>query len=257
MAACQSMPTSNPRGYAVTRRDKDGMPMILIPASEFVVQFGSTKTHQLWYLPNFYMDAHEVTNRQFLKFLESNPPGRYTTDACAIRKTTNWVVSEAALDLPVVGVTEEGAKAYARWVGAELPSLAHFEKAAWGSSMKKNAPQTQSLDETKLMPAAAAPETGRYGLRGIFGNAAEMCVEEYRSENSPAIVMGGSYHAKTVEMGMPSGDDIGTACVGFRCIVEPPTSSWYRIEWRRDFWQAIDEAHRRNAIVFLTLHYDG
>lgn len=231
--------------------------MVLIPAGEFVVQFGSTKTHQLWYLPNYYMDQHEVTNRQFLKFLESAPPGNYTTDTCAIKKVSNWVVSAAVLDLPVVGITEEGAKAYARWVGGELPSLAHFEKAAWGSSMKKDPPQTQSLDESKLVGVRALVETGRYGLKGIFGNAAEMCIEEYRTADGPTLVMGGSFHAKTVEMGMPSGDEIGTGAVGFRCVVEPAALPSYRIEWRNDLWESLDEARRRNSIVFLTLHYDG
>ncbi len=35
----------------------------------------------------------------------------------------------------------------------------------------------------------------------------------------------------------------------------PPTPDG--VSWRADFWDAVDEARRRNAILFVTLHWDG
>lgn len=204
----------NAQGYLVYRRSIDGMPMVLVPAGDFTLYGQGEST---CYLPPYLMDEHPVTNEQFRKFLKS------------------WPLSGPD---PAVGVTEEQARAYARWAGADLPSLAHFEKAAWGAARQK-------------------PErpVDKFGIAGLFGSVAQICFEDYKAPKSNCLVMGGS----DAIPGTPSysADDIGTKQVGFRCIIERPVPTTYPVEWRRDWWAALDESKRRNAIVFATFHWDG
>jgi len=44
---------------------------------------------------------------------------------------------------------------------------------------------------------------------------------------------------------------------GVRCVLEQPLLPSTTVEWRPDWWSALEEARRRNAIVFLTMHWDG
>jgi hypothetical protein len=206
--------------------------MVLIPAGDFTVHFSGAPV--TWHLPAFLMDEREVSRRQFERFLAAAPKGPYTTGE----------FSKGDLDGPAVGVTEDGARAYARWAGAELPSLAHFEKAAW--------------DSTRA-PISCRDAGRKFGLRDLFGGVAEMCLDEYRTAGTGLVVMGGSGRDHEVEPGVPSHsrDDIGTAGVGFRCVIEPPLAATTRIEWRRDMWAALEEGQRRNCLVFATFHWDG
>ncbi len=44
---------------------------------------------------------------------------------------------------------------------------------------------------------------------------------------------------------------------GTRHVRDAPPAGTSGVAWRPDFWEAIAEARRRNAIVFVTLHWDG
>lgn len=44
---------------------------------------------------------------------------------------------------------------------------------------------------------------------------------------------------------------------GTRWVREIPARDEPRVAWRRSFWDAVDEARRRNCILFVTLHWDG
>jgi hypothetical protein len=44
---------------------------------------------------------------------------------------------------------------------------------------------------------------------------------------------------------------------GVRFVFEQPPVQRYKIEWRHDWWSALEESRRRNAIIFATFHWDG
>jgi formylglycine-generating enzyme required for sulfatase activity len=106
----------------------DEREMVLIPAGKFI--FGSDSgdrdesPEQVVYLDAFYIDRYEVSNREYMKFVETThgrPPASWA----------NGTYGEGAGDLPVL-VTYHEALAYAGWCGKRLPSEHEWEKAARG-----------------------------------------------------------------------------------------------------------------------------
>lgn len=99
-------------------------------------------------LPGFFIDAHEVSNRQYLEFVQAT--GR--------EMPLHWKefgYDPAFSDLPVVVVTWEDAQAYARWAGKRLPTAEEWEAAMrapdgralpWGASEPSGLP-IASLEE--------------------------------------------------------------------------------------------------------------
>jgi formylglycine-generating enzyme required for sulfatase activity len=138
---------------SIQRSEKDGMPMVFVPAGEFTMgsedgPVNEQPVHKVT-LPDFWIDQTEVTNAMFAKFMEESG---YETDAqkggCSYVldvATEQWnCLSDAAWDQPqgsgssldgldahpVVQVSWNDAGAYCAWAGRRLPSEAEWEKAA-------------------------------------------------------------------------------------------------------------------------------
>lgn len=117
--------------------------------------------HKVW-VPEFKIDKYKVTNSAFLEFIES---GGYKRERLWDEDAWNWVEStkrehpqfwfkqdgrrmlrdlfediRLPLDWPVY-VSHAEACAYARSVGAELPSEEEFHRAAYGTLHEQCAPQ--------------------------------------------------------------------------------------------------------------------
>lgn len=80
-------------------------------------------------LAEFYVDRYEVTNGQFREYLlaerEQKPPRYWPADFA-----TNWNPEWSSL--PVTGVTEREASAFAAWSGKRLPTFVEWQRLARG-----------------------------------------------------------------------------------------------------------------------------
>ncbi len=202
--------------------------MVLIDGGEFV--FGSGALADEVYrerrerVPSFWIDAHEVSNREYRRFVLAT--------GHAEPKWWNGAYSDAWDDLPVIGLSWADALAYAEFVGKRLPTQFEWERAArgvdgrrypWGDSSDELAtravldgpPRSDTQDPIALaewyaawarsvtsMPDGATPE----GLLHMLDNASEWTdsLSATRSDGrvlavtSEHVMMGGDWtrHSK-------------------------------------------------------------
>lgn len=173
----------------------------------------------------FYIDTHEVTNRQFREFVKAS--GFRTT---AERQGGGWGYRsggsdwvylpgaswreplgpgssiEDALDHPVVLVSWEDARAYAAWAGKRLPTEAEWEVAARagipaGSATSRHRnpskdgsanvwqgtwPRRNELVDGFFYTAPAGSfEPNTFGLYDMIGNVWEWTEDAYDPVNAP------------------------------------------------------------------------
>ncbi|PID27081.1 MAG: hypothetical protein CR982_07150 [Candidatus Cloacimonadota bacterium] len=132
------------RDLPTYKSSKDDMLMVLVPAGEF--EMGSNNetdfespVHKVT-TNSFYIDVHEVTNRQYRTFLEATG---YKAPSFIGRQRFNGP------NQPVVGVSYEDAKAYAEWVGKRLPTEEEWEKASRGGLKNIKYPFSKVPDPKK------------------------------------------------------------------------------------------------------------
>lgn len=133
------------------------------------------------HVPAFVIDRHDVTNADFLRFVEAggyDQPQWWTDEDWAwLRRegrtfppfwsrqdgAWHWDGLFARVPLPPawpVYVTQAEASGYARWVGARLPTEAEFQRAAYGSpdgerffpwgDVSPNEAITETTDEARV-----------------------------------------------------------------------------------------------------------
>jgi formylglycine-generating enzyme required for sulfatase activity len=211
---------------------KDEAKMILIPAGDFQMGTSDAEIDRLlqdnsdwkreWfdeekpvhtvYLDVYYIDAYEVTNAQYAKFLNEygkneDAKGHQLIDidspSCLIENVENIYKSKGGNeDHPVTHVSWYGAAAYAQFYGKRLPTEAEWEKAARGGLLGKMYPWGDSnldgkkanfadkntffnwsdkiIDDgyTRTAPVGSYPPND-YGLYDLAGNVNEWCADEY------------------------------------------------------------------------------
>jgi hypothetical protein len=112
---------------------KDGGVLVRIPAGEFIP---GTRASLLMgkiekeHVEEFYLDAYEVTNAQYMKFVSE-----------AGHQKPKYIGEERfnGPRQPVVGVSLDDAKAYAAWAGRRLPTVTH-------GARRHPPPTTRSLE---------------------------------------------------------------------------------------------------------------
>jgi formylglycine-generating enzyme required for sulfatase activity len=88
-----------------------------------------TENGERIFMKSFFMDRYPVTNRQYREFIRAT--GYQPKDTTNFLK--HWVngkIPPGEEDYPVIYVTIEDAKAYARWAGKRLPTEVEWQYAA-------------------------------------------------------------------------------------------------------------------------------
>ena len=190
-----------PQDHEIT--GKDGAPMVLIPAGEFLMgspdgggEENEHPQHRV-FLDAYYMDKFEVTVSRYAEFMRSTGQR-----APAYRDQVNTVRHS---NLPVVGVDWHDAEAYCRWAEKRLPTEAEWEKAARGTDGRTypwgNEPPTSRLANfgnsytnnfyDERLASVNSQEAGNspYGLHHMAGNVWEWTADWYNAtyyKTSPA-----------------------------------------------------------------------
>ena len=156
---------------------KDRAEMAFVPAGAFVMgndsgHYNEKPGHMVW-LPDYYIDIHEVTNDQFERFI--NASGHKAQGAWR----RGYAPGEE--EHPVRFVTWHDAAAYAKWAGKRLPTEAEWEKAArglrnyiypWGNDWNETFENPWPI--FKAVNVHAFPERiSPYGCFGMAGNVWE------------------------------------------------------------------------------------
>ena len=187
--------------------------MVLVPAGPF--QAGPKKGSVT--LPAFYIDKTEVTNAAYLKF--AGETQRALPDDFPRDKP----------DYPVVNVTIEDARAFARWAQKRLPTAQEWEKAArgtdgrlfpWGNEpdLSRANINTKQIHPVLDFAGGASP----FHALQMVGNVWEFT--EDTSEPGKVHIRGGSFNESlpenviwdhaTVDVGFKN------ANIGFRCALD-------------------------------------
>lgn len=126
---------------------------------------------------DFQIDAHPVTNAQFVKFLTIRRTIRFgksavlihlgTPDCRIYRKGLKFLVEAGFEAYPVTYVTWYGAEAFAKWIGKRLPTEAEWEYTA----SKEN-----DLVISEFSPVTAGPAS-KIGVSHLLGNVWEWCAD--------------------------------------------------------------------------------
>jgi formylglycine-generating enzyme len=169
---------------------RDGAPMMLVPGGAFIQgrddgESAEGPAHNVT-LGTYYIDRHEVTNRQFDLFQKE--AGKRSERVRALAKDPALAKIEEPEDAPVVMVSARDAADYASWANKKLPTEAQWEAAArtpdgriypWGPDKpvwsKPKAPR--QIDPVMSFPQDASP----YGVFDLAGNAWEWTKDWYEA----------------------------------------------------------------------------
>ena len=142
----------------------------------------------------FSMDAHSVTNADYLAFVEAGGPA----PPFWVNRDGRWHVTAMFDEVPLprgwpAYVTLEQAQAYAAWKGARLPSEAEFHRAAygtpwgeeraqpWGSDDPAKAHGNFDFERWDPQPAGSYPMgASAWGIFDLVGNGWEWTASPFR-----------------------------------------------------------------------------
>ena len=114
--------------------------LAFIPAGTYIPLYPGKDEPKSIPRPAFYLETHAVTNGQFLEFVRANPKWRRSeisplmADGSYLRQWKGDLeIPDNAEHSPVTNVTWFSARAYAKWIGRRIPTLAEWESVGVAS----------------------------------------------------------------------------------------------------------------------------
>jgi len=206
--------------------------MVLVPAGEFTMgdnRFEDEVPQHVVDLPSYYIDKFPVTNEEYKKV---HPEHEY-----APHKANH----------PVVGISWDQAKEYAKQIGKRLPTEAEWEKAArgtdlreypWGNEFDINKSNMAEMGIGDTLPVGHIPANiSPYGCYDMAGNVWQWTNDWYNAYLGSPIrdpnygkrfvaIRGGSFrysHFRSIHLPSRCADRFqynpkGDLDIGFRCM---------------------------------------
>ena len=179
---------------------RDNREMVWIPPGEMRVGSPDTEAgrsrdellHVAGATAGFWMDATEVTNEAYQKFVQQTPEwqkGRVRSDLATSSYLSDWNGTEYPSGKgqhPAIYVSWYAARSYCAWAGKRLPTEAEWEYAAragmttaywWGDSFDGT---RANNNQQGTLPVGGGQRTNLWGLSDILGNVWEWTSTLYR-----------------------------------------------------------------------------
>ena len=177
--------------------------LVAIPAGVYRPLFRGEKDPKEIPVRAFKLDAHAVTNGQFLEFVRANPKWqrshvrRLFADEGYLQ---NWagdvdLGSDDLRDQPVTFVSWFAAKAYCQWKGGRLPTTAEWEYAAGAGydtadgskepAFQRDIFKWYATPTPPVLPHVAAGRKNHFGLHDLHG-----LIWEWTSDFNSSLVTG-------------------------------------------------------------------
>lgn len=171
----------------------------------------------------FFMDVYPVTNEEFLEFVKANPKWQRSNvkKIFADKSYLNHWAGDVELgdinpESPVTNISWFAAKAYAKWCGKRLPTIAEWEFAAGASKTKPNAFDDEdninriqkwySQKSSERLPAVGTTEKNYWGVYDLFG-----LIWEWNYDFNTALVTGESRGDSNLERNLFCGSGSANA----------------------------------------------
>lgn len=192
---------------------------VVLPAGRYRPFYAADKTASGVAVPAFRMDAHPVTNGQFLAFVIDRPEWRKSQLKAIFADNhylANWpsdtrLAAPDDADRPVTNVSWFAAKAYCEWRGKTLPTTDQWEYALADQGRDQDAVRQRILAWYAAANPERLPQVGRgrpngYGLYDLTGLVWEWTLD-FAADNSAVDDKGGGKFCAGASLGARDASD--------------------------------------------------
>ena len=237
--------------------DKEGsLPpgMVRVPGGTFLIWITGLDHLVPPPLDDFLIDRYEVTNKQFAEFVANGYRKREYWKHPFVKdgRTLTWEDGVAEFrdstgrpgpatweagaypsgqdDFPVTGVSWYEAAAYAEFAGKSLPTIYHWNRAAWSlAGLRDSSPIVFASNFGSQGPAPVGKRDAMnpFGTYDLAGNVKEWAWNAADSQGATRYILGGAWNEPVYMYNDPDAQSAFSRLptYGFRCIKETSPGS--------------------------------